>query len=137
MNKTTLTTLLSVVLFGSFFMPFFYWDSLEMNGFNFILSDRVPFYKYLLLSIPFTVLFYLFGVLSSENYPFSRKLLSWIPLTTFSAIFIVVFIDANSDSRFFENGNIFSNIGVGFWLALGLSLVLAFAKPKVKGQYQY
>jgi len=130
MNKTTLTTVLSVALIGSFFMPFFYWHSFEMNGFNFILSEHIPSYKYLLLLIPFAAAFHLFNVLTEGNYFFSQKLLSLIPLITVAAVFMIVFFNKNADPEFFEAGNIFSNIGSGFWLALSLSLLLAFVKRR-------
>ena len=137
MNRTTITTVLSVILLGSFFMPFFYWQSFEMNGFNFLLSDRVPSYKYLLLPIPLAVLLHIFCALSEENYLFIRKLLSWIPLATLVTIFIIVFITCSSNSYAFDNGLVFSNTGVGFWLALSLSLFLTFARLKQEARYQY
>jgi len=137
MSRITLTTILAVFLLGSFFMPFFYWNSFEMNGFNFILSDRVPSYKYFLLVIPLVVLFFLFGALSEGSTSFSRKLLSWIPLTTLLAIFILIFITKSLDRLVFDNGGMFSNTGGGFWLALGLSLLLAFVKPRMKSQYGF
>ena len=130
MKKQTLTVVLAASLLVSFFMPFFYWHSFEMNGFNFILSDHIPAYKYLLLPIPLTVLFYLFIALSEENYSFGKRLLSWLPLTILLAIFIVVFINESSDQFFFDNGNIFANTGSGFWIALGLSLLLRFVNPE-------
>jgi hypothetical protein len=126
MSRITFTTILAVCLFASFFMPFFYWNSFEMNGFNFILSDRIPSYKYFLLLIPLVVLLYLFGALSEENTSLSRKLLSWVPLTTLLVIFILIFINENFDRFVFENGNIFSNTGAGFWLALSSSVLLTF-----------
>ena len=132
MSRITLTTILAVFLLGSFFMPFFYWNSFEMNGFNFILSDRIPSYKYFLLLIPLVVLLYLFGALSEENTSFSQKLLSWIPLTTLVITFILIFINESFDRLVFENGNIFSNTGVGFWLALSSSFLLAFVRHRHK-----
>ena len=137
MNRITLTTFLAALLLVSFFMPFFYWNSYEMNGFNFLLSDRIPSYKYLLLLIPLLVLFYLFFALSQENTSFSRKLLSWLPLTTLVVIFLLILINENFDPLFFDNGNIFSNTGAGFWLALSSSVLLSLVKHRVKSQYRY
>jgi len=128
MNRTALSTVLSVFLIGSFFMPLFYWHSFEMNGFNFILSEHIPSYKYLLLVIPFASVFHIFSVLGEGNYFFSQKLFSFIPLITAVAIFMIVFFNKNADPEFFEAGNIFSNTGSGFWLVLGLSLLLAFVR---------
>ncbi|MFI5130123.1 MAG: hypothetical protein ACHQFX_09040 [Chitinophagales bacterium] len=132
MNRITLSTILAASLLCSFFMPFFYWNSFEMNGFNFLLSDHIPSYKYLLLLTPLVVLFYLFGALSEESTSFSRKLLSWVPLTTLLVVFILIFINVGFDRLVFPNGNIFSNTGVGFWLALISSFLLALVKRRDK-----
>jgi len=134
MHKKTLTTILSVVLLGSFFMPFFYWHSFEMSGFNFVLSEHIPSYKYFLLAIPLTTFFHLFGVLSQENNFYSRKLLSWIPLATLIIVFILILATETSDDSFFNNENIFSSTGPGFWLALVFSLSLAYINLKMRNR---
>ena len=131
MNRITFTTIVAVLLLVSFFMPFFYWNSFEMNGFNFILSDRVPSYKYCLLPVPLVVLFYLFGVLSEENTSFSQKLLSWIPVTALIIVIMLVFVNELSERSGFENGTFFSNTGSGLWLAITSSIFLAYRiRPK-------
>jgi hypothetical protein len=112
-------------------MPFFYWHSFEMNGFNFILSDHIPPYKYFLLPIPVLGLIHLLCVLSHEKFYYSSKLLSWVPLVSLAVIFIMVFVNERSDD-FFRTGNIFSNTGAGFWLALLFSMLLTFVSLKEK-----
>ena len=137
MHKKTLTTILSVVLLGSFFMPFFYWHSFEMSGLNFILSEHTPSYKYFLLTIPLTTSFHLLSVLSRENNFHSRKLLSWIPLATLIIIFVLILAKGRSDDRFFNNENIVSSTGAGFWLALVFSLLLAYINFKMRNRRYY
>jgi len=137
MYKKILTTILSVVLLGSFFMPFFYWHSFEMSGFNFVLSEHTPPYKYFLLAIPLTTLFHLLSVLSQENNFYSRKLLSWIPLATLIIVFVLVLAKESTDDSFFNNGNIFSITGAGFWLALAFSLLLAYINLKMRNRSYY
>ena len=137
MNKKILTTILSVVLLGSFFMPFFYWHSFEMSGFNFVMSEHIPSYKYFLLAIPLTTLFHLLSVLSQENNFYSRKLLSWIPLTTLIIVFVLILAKEGSGDSFFSNGNIFLSTGAGFWLALVLSSLLAYINLKMRSRSYY
>ncbi len=135
MDRKTSTALFALLLFGSFFMPFFTWQSFELNGFNFILSGHTPLYKYFLSVIPLLALVRLFGALMSEHFLLTRKLLSWIPLMTLCGIFIVIYINGNTGTNIFEQGGIFRNTGSGFWLALGLSLLLAFDRPRPQHQY--
>ena len=137
MHKKILTTILSVVLLGSFFMPFFYWHSFEMSGFNFVMSEHIPSYKYFLLAIPLTTLFHLLSVLSQENNFYSRKLLSWIPLATLIIFFILILAKEGSEESIFNNGNIFSSTGAGFWLALVLSSLLAYINLKMRNKRYY
>jgi hypothetical protein len=135
MDRKTSTALIAIVLFGSFFMPFFTWQSFELNGFNFILSDHTPAYKYFLSVIPVLALVRILGALMSEHLVYVRKLLSWIPLITLVVIFIAIYINGNTGGNVFEDGGIFRNTGMGFWLALSLSLLLAFDRPRLQHQY--
>ena len=137
MHKKTLTTILSVVLLGSFFMPFFYWHCFEMSGFNFVLSEHIPSYKYFLLAIPLTTIFHLLSVLSQENNFYSRKLLSWTPLATLMIVFALILGKERSDDSFFSNGNIFSITGAGFWLALVFSLLLTYINFRMRSRSYY
>src|SRR6188472_3117725 len=137
MHKKFLTTILSFVLLGSFFMPFFYWHSFEMSGFNFVISEHIPSYKYFLLAIPLTTLFHLLSVLSQENNFYSRKLLSWTPLATLMIVFALILGKERSDDSFFSNGNIFSITGAGFWLALVFSLLLTYINFRMRSRSYY
>jgi hypothetical protein len=137
MHKKTLTTILSVVLLSSFFMPFFYWHSFEMSGFNFVLSEHIPSYKYFLLAIPLTTLLHLLSVLSQEHNFYSRKLLSWIPLAALIIVFVLILANERTDDSFFSNGNILSITGAGFWLALGFSVLLTYVNFKMRSKSYY
>ena len=137
MHKKILTTILSFILLCSFFMPFFYWHSFEMSGFNFVMSEHIPSYKYFLLAIPLTTIFHLLSVLSQENNFYSRKLLSWTPLATLMIVFALILGKERSDDSFFSNGNIFSITGAGFWLALGFSLLLTCVNFKMRNKSYY
>ena len=137
MHKKLLTTILSFVLLGSFFMPFFYWHSFEMSGFNFVMSEHIPSYKYFLLAIPLTTLFHLLSVVSQENNFYSRKILSWIPLAALIVVFIVILAKEGSGDSFFTNENIFTSTGAGFWLALILSSLLTYINFRMRNRSYY
>src|SRR5690349_4717463 len=116
-------------------MPFFYWQSFELSGFNFILSEHTPPYKYLLLFIPVLSTIHLFGGVAEEHFLSGRRqLLVSIPLLSLSAVFILILLSGNADKNFFDQGNVFTNTGVGFWLALMASGILVL--PGFKAQLQ-
>jgi hypothetical protein len=75
--------------------------------------------------------------LSQEKNFYSRKLLSWIPLATLIIVFILILAKEGSEESIFNNGNIFSNTGAGFWLALVLSSLLAYINLKMRNKRYY
>src|SRR6187549_1755412 len=101
------------------------------------MSEHIPSYKYFLLAIPLTTLLHLLSVLSQENNFYSRKLLSWIPLAALIIVFALILAKEGPGNSFFSNGNIFSIIGAGFWLALGFSLLLTYVNLKIRNRSYY
>jgi hypothetical protein len=101
------------------------------------MSEHIPSYKYFLLAIPLTTLFHLLSVLGQENNFYSRKLLSWTPLATLVIVFVLILAKEGSDESIFNNGNIFSSTGAGFWLALALSSLLAYINLKMRNKSYY
>src|SRR6476661_6912761 len=107
MNKKTIFLLFSFALTCSFFFPIFNWDSFEMSGFNYVLSDYTLPYKYFLLLIPFISVFIFIESWYSENWGFTRRVV-WIPLLALMFVFIL-----NSVNEGFTN--VLSSTGIGFW----------------------
>src|SRR5437763_9699653 len=122
MKKKTIVLLLSFALTSSFFFPIFNWNSFELSGPNYILSDHTPPYKYILLLIPLISVRIFLGTLYNENLVFTRGLV-WIPLLALMFVFIVNSIREGL-------GNVLSMTGIGFWLILLFSLSLALARGK-------
>jgi predicted neutral ceramidase superfamily lipid hydrolase len=108
-----------------------------MSGFNFVMSEHIPSYKYFLLAIPLTTLFHFLSVLGQENNFYSRKLLSWIPLVALIVVFVLILTKEGSGDSFFSKGNIFSVIGGGFWLTLLFSLLLTYVNLKMRNRRYY
>jgi hypothetical protein len=101
------------------------------------MSENIPSYKYFLLAIPLTTLFYLLSVLSQENNFYSRKLLSWIPLAALIIVFVLTLAKKRTDDSFFGDRNILSITGAGFWLALGFSVLLTYVNFKMRSKSYY
>jgi hypothetical protein len=136
MYRKTVLMILCVVLFSSFFLPLFEWNSFEMNGLNYILSTHIPTYKYILLLVPFSAVSVFFSAASDENNFFNRRLISWIPFPALVFLLIMNSRSQNPETGFPVNNNIFSNVEIGFWLALIFSFLLVFIKGKKETQYR-
>ena len=128
--------ILPVVLFSSLFLPIFEWNSFEMNGLNYILSTHIPSYKYILLLVPFSALFIFFSAVSGGNNFFARRFISWVSFPVLVFLLIMNSRSQNPETGFPVNNNIFSNIEIGFWLALIFSFLLVFIKGKKETQYR-
>jgi hypothetical protein len=100
-------------------MPLFKWNSFELSGLNYVLSTYTPPYKYLLLLIPFSAMIIYLG----------GKFYSALPFFTLLFIFIMNYLSRDSEFSS-QGGTIFSDTYMGFWFALGLSLLLLFIKKE-------
>lgn len=128
MSRKKITVLLSFAVFTSFFMPLFEWHSFEMSGLNYILSMHIGSYKYSLLLIPFSSLVLFFGALDDENYLLSRNLMCTVPFLISAFVLVMRYLTPEPG----PDGNVFSEIYVGFWMMLGFSMLLMLLKGKEK-----
>ncbi len=129
MKRTTVTLLLSAALLVSFFFPIFEWRSFEMSGPNYIMSTHISDHKYLLLIIPVSGIFLFWSSCNDDNNFFNRRVLSWMPVLALALIFMLRWLDKNSDSS--AHGNELSRLDIGFWLILFFSVLLVwFREPK-------
>ena len=131
MNTKAAIQICSIAILCSFFLPLFHWHGFEMSGLNYMLSDHIPSYKYILLSIPFSALFLFWGAMDGK-YLFSRKILSWMPLAGLIFISIARITGGSSKNSFSENENSFYTIDLGFWLLLFFSSLLVLVKNEKK-----
>ena len=133
MDKKTLNIVLGAALLGSFFLAYFSFFGQSISGYDMVFTGdgggEGAWKKYLMLLIPLTGLLLLVGAFNSGNSILPRGLLSVLPLLTLLYILIV---DPLIDGR--EIGDIFKALGkgygIGLWISIGASIVLAFYQPK-------
>lgn len=136
MDRKILTIILGAALVVSFFLPVSSYGG-SVSAFDIV---KGPSYgsgveamvmKYLWLLIPVSGIMLLAGALNNNNYFLGRGLWAILPLLTILYLFIGQPLINGA-----EIGDIFKVIGkgwgVGIWVALVTSLVLAFYWPKQK-----
>ncbi len=131
MDRKTLTIVLAVALLGSFFLPYYSFGGRGgISGFDLVSSNGGDWQKYIILLIPISGILLLLGELNN-NYVLGRGLLSWLPLLT---LLYIILIDPLVKGA--AIGDIFKTIGKGFgiglWITIVASLVLAFYNPPAK-----
>jgi hypothetical protein len=137
MKRKTATKILSFIIISSFFLPLFEWHGFEMTGLNYILSDNIPFYKYLLLLAPFAALLIFFDKLDERSFFFNSKIFSWLPLFSLVFISIMRLSNGNAKTSFYDNETYFSTINFGFWIMLIFSILLIVVTDSKRLFYQY
>ena len=124
MDKKMLTIVLSVVLIGCFFLPYFKFMGAGASGYDIVFSGGGNWEKYLMLLIPVPALLLLIGALNNGNYIGGRTLWAWLPLLTILYHLIRMVVEGAAV------GDLVKVIGIGLWISLAASLILAFYNPK-------
>lgn len=120
------TIVLAVALIGCFFLD---WGG--GSGFDRVSASGGNWQKYIVLLIPLSGVLLLIGALNNGNYILGRGLLCWLPLLTI--LFMLLgkpLIDGAAIGDVFKA--LGKGYGIGLWIALAASLVLAFYNPKGK-----
>ena len=129
MDKKTLNIVLGAALLGSFFLAYYSMFGRSISGFDMVKADGGDWQKYLLLIIPISGLLLVVGALNNGNSILPGSLLSILPLLTLLYIMI-----AGPLIKGAAIGDIFKALGkgygIGLWIAIAASLVLAFYRPK-------
>ena len=132
MDRKTFTIILAVVLIGCFFLPYYKFLGAGVSGYDFVFKtggDSWEMYIWLLVPVPGLLL--LLGALNKENYILGRGLLLWLPLLALIYMLIVgpmIHGTAIGDTL----KAIGKDYGIGLWITIAASLVLAFYNPKAK-----
>ena len=130
MNRNELTILLSAILLACFFLPVVEWDSFEMTGFNFVLSDHTPDTKYFLLLGPFSALNLLFGAIYKKKYASKLNLTVSLPFQTVIMLFVICYTES-------PDGFSFRNMDIGCWIAFIASMLLISMKSPAPDSKRY
>ncbi|NOT51464.1 MAG: hypothetical protein HOP10_09330 [Chitinophagaceae bacterium] len=124
MDKKMFTIILAVVVTASFFLD---WGH-GASAFD-IVKGAGPWEKYVLILIPLSGVLLLIGALNNGNYPLGRNTLCWLPLLA-----VLFWIIGMPLIEGFPIGDVFKSIGkgwgIGHWIAVVGSLVLALYNPK-------
>lgn len=125
MDKKMLTIILAVVLIACFFLD---WGG-GVSAFDVVKSKYGNWQKYIPLIIPISGVLLLIGAVNNGNYPLGRNTLCWLPLLT---VLYLIIIKPLIDGA--AIGDVFKMLGkgwgIGWWLTIGASLVLALYNPK-------
>lgn len=128
MAKKMLTIILALALIGCFFLDY----GGGVSGYDMVF--KMPgndWQKYIPLLIPVSGALLLIGALNNGNYFISRFIWSLVPLLTILYLFIGAPLMNGA-----AIGDIFKGLGkgygIGLWVTIGASLVLAFYHPRSK-----
>lgn len=131
MNRKILTIILAVILIASFFLPIGTHASTTpfdiVKGPSYGNEIEAMLFKYAWILIPLSGLMLLIGAVNNESYFLGRGIWAFLPLITI--LYLLVRPITLMGGRF-DIMDMIKGFGVGTWMALVGSLVLAFVWPK-------
>ena len=135
MDRKTLTMILGAALVACFFLPYIDAGLFgKYSGLNLVFpkgGGSECWEKYIWLLIPVAGALLLLGAFSNENYFLGRGFLSWLPLL--ALIFNLIVSPMIHGAAI---GDVFKTLGqsygIGLWITIGVSVVLAFYNPRPK-----
>ena len=133
MDRKTLTIVLAIALIGCFFLPLTNSGSGSafdiVKGPSYGSSTNAMLMKYLWILIPLSGIMLLIGAMNNESYIVGRGLWAFLPLLT--VLFLLIGMPLINGMAI---GDIFKTIGkgygIGLWIMIITSLVLAFFQPR-------
>jgi hypothetical protein len=127
MDRKTLTIILAVALLAAFFLPWSSGYAGKFSGFDVVTAKGAGWKQYTLLLIPLSALLLLLGSFNG-NYALGRGLLCILPFLAILFMLIVgPLIDGMTINNVFKSFG--KGYGVGLWVTIVSSLVLAFYNP--------
>ncbi len=130
MDKKLVTIILAIALIVSFFLAWFSFFGINISGYDMVFSKgNDDWQRYLVLLIPISGILLLIGALNNGNYIPGRGLLSWLPLLTL--IYVLIISQVVAGAAFGDTLKALGKgYGIGLWVTIITSLVLAFYNPK-------
>jgi hypothetical protein len=128
MVKKILTIILAALLIGCFFLDY----GGGASGYDLVFKmPGSDWQKYIPLLIPVSGALLLIGALNNENYFITRLIWSLVPLLTILYLFIGSPLINGAAIGDILKG-LGKGYGIGLWVTIGASVVLAFYHPRTK-----
>jgi hypothetical protein len=127
MDRKILTIILAIALIAAFFLDY---SKGGASGYESVFSTpggSDHWHKYIWLLIPLSGLMLLIGAVNNSNYPLGRSLWAWLPLLVIIFFMIKLYLDTKSFDAITES---FKYYGIGMWITLGASLILALYRGR-------
>jgi hypothetical protein len=139
MDRKTITIVLALALIGCFFLPYLQYGPVTASGFDLLTAPVISggekvllIMKYIWIMIPVAGIMLFIGALNNGNYFLGRSIWAFLPLLTLFFVVAIIFRDAKKTGASTLISDLTANMGTGFWITLGISLVLALYWPKRK-----
>ena len=132
MDKKTLTIILALALIVSFFLPLFSYGGIGLSAYKIVFgagSSAGSAVRFLWLLIPIIGIVVLFGRLG-RGLSSNSDSVSWIPLAVIVFFIVRTFIVVKTaGGAHYSLSEYIKTLGIGFWIALVASVLLAFYRP--------
>lgn len=140
MDRKSLTTILALVLIGSFFMPYLKDGPVSASGFEILITPKdiaakdfaLLMIKYIWLLLPLSGIILLIGALNKGKYFIARWPWAFLPLVVLLFVVAKIYLDAKRVGPPATISEIAGELGFGFWVALAASVILAVYHPRSK-----
>jgi hypothetical protein len=127
MDKRIVTIILAIALIAGFFLS--YTTGFNISGFDIVKSPGGNWEKYIPAIFPLCGLMLLIGALNNGNYPGGRSLWAILPIIALLFWMIALpMIHGDSISNVFKS--LGKGWGIGLWITLVASVILAFYHPR-------
>jgi hypothetical protein len=126
MDKKTLTIILAAILIGSFFLPYVKSPFGSVSGLDILTAKGGDADKYIMALVPLSGILLLIGALNNGNYILPRGILCLLALV--GVLYLVVRSLIKMKGEHMDQ--LFSMLGIGYWLGLATAIVLNVYKPK-------
>ena len=139
MDRKTVAIILALALIGCFFLPYLQYGPVTASGFDLLTAPNISgadkgllIMKYIWIMIPVAGIMLLIGTLNNGNFFLGRGIWVFLPLLTLLFVMAMIFRDAKKTGTNISVSELAKNMGIGFWITLGLSLLLALYWPRQK-----